>query len=80
MDMSSPDKDIPKGRSRKGTSLLRYAGMASQFFVAIALSVWLGLKADGFFSFSTPVLVWIFPLLIIVGMFMVILKDTGRRD
>ena len=60
-------------------SLWRYAGLATQFFVAIGVAVFAGLKMDKIFSFSMPLLVWILPLTIIVFIIIKIIKDTGKK-
>ena len=60
--------------------LWRYAGLATQFLVIIGLGLFIGLKADKWLRFSMPLFVWILPLLIIVGMIIIILKDTAKKD
>ncbi|MEO5996570.1 MAG: AtpZ/AtpI family protein [Chitinophagaceae bacterium] len=58
---------------------MKYAGMATQFLVAIGLSVFIGLKLDGWLHFSFPVSVWVIPLLVIVGMIYKLIKETNSR-
>ncbi len=59
--------------------LFRYAGLAMQFLVSIGLCVFIGLKADGWLHISIPLLVWLLPLLAIVGITYNILKDTAKK-
>lgn len=59
--------------------LLRYAGLATQFLISIAIGVFLGMKIDHWCKFSLPLLVWILPLLIIVGVIFAIIKDTSKK-
>ena len=59
--------------------LMRYAGLATQFLVSIGLGVFLGLKADGWMKISFPLLVWLLPLLIIIGIIYNILKETSAK-
>ncbi len=59
--------------------LMRYAGLAMQFLVSIGLGVFLGLKADGWMKISFPLLVWLLPLLIIIGIIYNILKETSAK-
>lgn len=59
--------------------LLRYAGMATQFLVAIAIGVYGGLKLDEWLGFKTPLAVWLLPLLIITGVIIKIIKDTSTK-
>ena len=60
--------------------LWRYAGLATQFLVIISVGLFLGSKLDKWLHFSTPLLVWILPLIIIVGMIIMIVKDTSKKN
>lgn len=53
--------------------------MATQFLVAIGAGVFIGLKTDSWLKLKTPLLVWILPLLIITGVIIKIIRDTGKR-
>jgi len=59
--------------------LQRYTGLAMQFLVSIGLGVFIGLKADRWLQFSIPLLVWLLPLLIIVGLIYNVLKETSKK-
>jgi len=59
--------------------LWRYAGLATQFLVAIAAAVYGGMKIDEWLSFKNPVAVWVLPLLIITGIIIKIIKDTSTK-
>lgn len=59
--------------------LLKYAGMATQFLVAIAIAVWGGIQIDKWLGFKTPLAVWLLPLLIITGIIIKIIKDTSTK-
>ncbi len=59
--------------------LLKYASMASQFFVAIGLGVFAGIKLDEWLKISFPLLVWLLPLLLILGMILKVLIDTNKK-
>jgi len=59
--------------------LMRYAGLAMQFLISIGLGVFIGLKADKWLKISFPLLVWLLPLLIIVGLLYNILKETSKK-
>ncbi len=59
--------------------LLRYAGLASQFLIGIGLMVFGGLKADEYFKFSVPLLVWILPLLLIISVIIKLIKETSSK-
>jgi len=59
--------------------LLRYSGLAAQFIAGIALTIFIGLKADKWMNISIPLLVWFLPLLIIVGMIIKIYNETSKK-
>ena len=54
-------------------------GLATQFFVSIGIGLWVGLKLDDYLSFSTPVFIWILPLLIVVSSLIKIIIDTNKK-
>lgn len=60
--------------------LMRYAGLAMQFFVAIGLGVFAGLNLDEWLGFSIPLLVWLLPLFMIIGMIVKILFETNKKN
>jgi len=75
--MPSPtDPDRPKVDN---SYLLRYAGMATQFLVAIGVAVWLGQSIDRWSGFRTPIFVWVLPLLVITGLIIKAVRDTAKR-
>jgi F0F1-type ATP synthase assembly protein I len=59
--------------------LMRYAGLAMQFLVSIGIGVFLGLKLDEWLHISFPLLVWLLPLLIILGIILNIFKETSGK-
>jgi hypothetical protein len=74
--------DARKGKVRPGGApdrpvFLQYAGLASQFIVAIGLGVWAGIKADHWMHLRVPVASWLLPLLILVGILLKLVRDTG---
>lgn len=73
----SPKQQHSKNNNRE---LLRYAGMGMQIFAALALAIFLGFKADKWFKFSTPLLVWLLPLLALLGIFYQVYKQTSKRN
>lgn len=54
-------------------------GLATQFFVSIGIGLWVGFKLDDYLSFSTPVFIWILPLLIVVSSLIKIIIDTNKK-
>ena len=71
---------MPLPDKKKNPQLWQYAGMATQFLVAIGVGLFIGLKADNWLKFKTPLLVWMLPLLIIVGVIIKLIRDTGKRN
>ena len=53
--------------------------MGMQFLASIALGIFIGIKADKWLNFSFPLLVWLLPLLIIIGLTIKIFKDTSKK-
>jgi membrane protein DedA with SNARE-associated domain len=58
---------------------MRYMGLATQFFVTIGVGLWIGSKLDQYFSFNTPILIWVLPLLIVVSSLIKIIIDTNKK-
>ena len=59
--------------------LLKYAGFATQLLVALALAVYIGIKADSWLHFKMPLAVWILPLIIIIALIYKAIKDTAPK-
>ncbi len=70
---------MPLPDKKKNSQLWQYAGMATQFLVAIGASLFIGLKADNWLKFKSPLLVWLLPLLVIIGVIVKLIRDTGKR-
>ena len=67
-------------KTQKPTNQLlwQYAGLATQLLVGLGLMLWLGEKLDRYFGWQSPYLVWILPLLLVLGVLMKVLKDTSK--
>jgi len=65
--------------NQSNKQLFRYAGLAMQFLISIGLCVFLGIKADKWLQISIPLLVWLLPLLVITGIILKIVKETGKK-
>lgn len=65
--------------NNKKTSLLKYAGLTMQFLVAIGIGVFGGIQLDKWIDLSFPLFVWLLPLLVITGVIIQIIKDTGAK-
>jgi hypothetical protein len=70
-------------KQRKQTNnndLMRYAGLGAQFFVALGLAVFAGYKIDKWFRISIPLLVWLFPFIVLCAMIYNLIKETSKRN
>ena len=59
--------------------LWKYAAMATQFLVAIAIAVYAGMQLDKWIKPGMPLAVWVLPLLIITGILLKIIVDTSTK-
>ncbi len=59
--------------------LLKYAGLATQLFVALGLAVYLGLKLDSWLALKNPIFVWVLPLVVIATIIYKVIKDTSPK-
>jgi hypothetical protein len=64
--------------TNNNNELMRYASLGTQFLVSLGLAVFLGLKADKWLKISAPLLIWLLPLVVLVGMLYKIVKDTSK--
>jgi membrane protein DedA with SNARE-associated domain len=67
---------LPKSNSN---NILKYAGLATQILVLLGLAVFAGSKLDERLHFSTPVLIWVLPLLAIFFFIFRIIKETSNK-
>ena len=58
--------------------LWRYAGMGAQILVSLGLALFIGLKLDAWLRTPFPLLVWLLPLLVIIGIIIKTIKDTSK--
>ena len=65
-----------KGNNRL---LYKYMGLAMQLMVSLGLAVFIGLKADKWLDFKTPLFVWVLPLLVIAAMIYQLIKETSKK-
>jgi F0F1-type ATP synthase assembly protein I len=58
--------------------LLQYAGLATQLFITLGVSAYLGLWLDKHFLHAMPIFVWILPLIVLIGLIIKVIKDTSK--
>lgn len=67
-------------RDKKAAAQLwQYAGIGGQLLASLGIGVFLGLKADEWLNFKFPLLVWLLPLLILIGMIAKLIKATSKK-
>jgi hypothetical protein len=59
--------------------LLKYAGLATQLFIALGLAVYVGIKVDGWLALKNPIFVWVLPLVVIAAIIYKVIKDTSPK-
>ena len=57
--------------------VIRYAGLGTQFLVAIGLAVFAGLRLDRWLH-TSPLFSVALPLLILTGMYYKLVRETGK--
>ena len=65
--------------NKNNNDLLRYAGLTTQIFVGLGLALFLGKKVDQWSNLSAPVFIWILPLLMLAGLIIKLVIETGRK-
>lgn len=66
-------------KRKNNGALLKYAGMGFQFLAGIGIFLFIGMKADQWLHFHTPVLVWVLPLLFILSTIIKIIIETSKK-
>lgn len=66
-------------KPKNNNLLTQYLSFAWQLLAGIAIFIYLGKLADGLIKTKTPLLVWIFPLLVIIGMMIKVIRDTTNK-
>jgi len=70
----------PDNRQRSNRrELLRYAGLSSEVFGSVGVSLFLGIKADKWLHVSFPLLSWCLPLLVIVLLIVKLIKESSKK-
>jgi F0F1-type ATP synthase assembly protein I len=58
---------------------MQYLSFAWQLIAGIAIFVYVGMLTDRWIKIKTPLFVWIFPLLVIIGMMIKVIRDTTNK-
>ena len=58
---------------------MRYAGLGSQILVSLGIAVFIGLKVDKWLKIPLPLLVWLLPLVVLIGIIYKLVKETSGK-
>ena len=64
---------------QSNSSLMQYAGLATQLLVSLGLAVWIGNWVDKKISFTIPIFIWLLPLLVLIAILIKVVKDTSSK-
>jgi hypothetical protein len=59
--------------------LMQYAGFAVQLAAALLLAVYAGRWLDKQIGVRIPLLIWLLPLLVLIGMLIKVIRDTSKN-
>lgn len=65
-------------KNKSPNSIWKYAGLTTQFFAGIGGMMYLGWWIDKWLAIKTPIVIWILPLLFIIGMIIRIIVDNKK--
>jgi TctA family transporter len=71
-------KSSPPPDNRR--ELLRYAGLSTEVFASVGLSIFIGVKVDKWIHLSFPVFSCTLPLVVIVVLIVKLIKETSKRQ
>lgn len=63
---------------RDTQSVLRYAGLATQWIVMLLVAAWAGIKVDGWLKWKIPVCTILFPLVALIYSFWRLINELGK--
>jgi hypothetical protein len=66
-------------RSTPTNDLMRYAGLGSQILVSLGIAVFAGYKIDRWLKMPLPLLVWLLPLIVLIGIIYKLIKETSGK-
>lgn len=58
---------------------MQYAGFAAQLAAGLLLAVYVGMWIDKRAGINIPLLIWLLPLLLLIGMLIKVVKDTSKK-
>ena len=70
---------LQQQKSTPTSDLMRYAGLGSQILVSLGIAVFVGYKIDKWLKLPLPILVWLLPLIVLVGLIYKLIKETSGK-
>lgn len=80
MQQETKKKENSQQPSQNNRLLWLYAGFAFQLIAALGLGVYAGIWLDRWLKVSFPLLVWVLPMVIIVGVIIKAIRETGKGN
>jgi F0F1-type ATP synthase assembly protein I len=65
--------------NKNNRPLMQYASLSVQLTAGLLIAAFLGKKLDAGLHFSTPVFIWVFPVIVIVASMLMLIKDTLNK-
>lgn len=66
-------------KDRRTGSVFQYAGMASQWIIVLVATVYLGKWLDKKWAFEKAFLIWLLPLISLLGLMIKLIRDTSKK-
>lgn len=66
-------------KDKRNNLLIQYAGFGAQLTVSLLLTVYAGNWVDKKINTKFPLFLWIFPLIVIIGMIIKVIRDTSNK-
>jgi cyanate permease len=68
------------GKEPDNKLLWRYAGLTTQILFGVGLALYLGQWLDKQIGWKKELLVWVLPLVVLLGIFYQIIRDTSKKQ
>lgn len=66
-------------KNKSDRLLWQYAGLATQLLVSLGITLYLGNWLDKKIGWGMALLVWILPLMVLIGTMYKLIKDTSNK-
>ena len=72
-------KQQQQQKSTPTSDVMRYAGLGTQILVSLGIAVFVGYKVDRWLKIPLPLLVWLLPLVVLIGIIYKLVKETSGK-